>query len=160
MITNPTAVFCVLATCVAVAVVLEARTKVFGALGSALLGILLGMLLSNTGIIPGESPAYAFLGGPAVSAGIVLILLTVDVRSVAKAGPRMLAAFTIGGIGSAIGSSVAALLLVDSIGSVSHVLIVDILARTAIGAIFYTVGILALDRELRGMLAQWTRTRR
>jgi uncharacterized membrane protein len=116
MITNPTAVFFVLAVCVAVALVLEARTKVFGALGSALLGILFGMLLSNTGVIPGTSPAYDFLGGPAVSAGIILILLTVDVRSVASAGPRMLAAFTIGGLGSAVGSSIAALLLADAIG--------------------------------------------
>jgi len=117
MITNPTAIFFVLATCVALALLLEARTKVFGALGSALLGILFGMVLSNTGVIPGTSPAYGFLGGPAVSAGIILILLTVDVRSVAKAGPKMLAAFTIGGLGSAVGSSVAALLLVDAIGA-------------------------------------------
>ena len=116
MITNPTAVFTLLAGAVALAIVLEERTKVFRALGSALVGILLGMLLSNTGIIPGESPAYDFLGGPAVSAGIILILLTVDIRSVAQAGPRMLAAFVIGGIGSAIGASIAAMLPVDSIG--------------------------------------------
>ena len=116
MITNSTAVFFVLATVVAVAITLELRTKVFRALGSALVGILLGMLLSNTGIIPGESPAYAFLGGPAVSAGIILILLSVDVRSVAKAGPKMLAAFVIGGIGSALGASLSALLLADAIG--------------------------------------------
>lgn len=116
MITNPTAVFFLLATVVAVAVLLEIRTKVFRALGSALVGILLGMLLSNLGIIPGESPAYDFLGGPAVSAGIILILLTVDIKSVAKAGPKMLAAFTIGGLGSALGASLAALLLNDAIG--------------------------------------------
>ena len=116
MITHPTAVFTLLAGAVALAIVLEERTKVFRALGSALVGILLGMLLSNTGIIPGESPAYDFLGGPAVSAGIILILLTVDIRSVAQAGPRMLAAFVIGGIGSALGASAAAVLLADAIG--------------------------------------------
>lgn len=116
MINDPVAVFFLLALCVVVALELEARTRVFGSLGSALLGILLGMLLSNLGVIPGESPAYDFLGGPAVSAGIVLILLTVDLRTVAKAGPKMLAAFTIGGIGAAIGASVAAVLLADAIG--------------------------------------------
>lgn len=116
MITDPTAVFALLATVVALAIVLEERTKVFRALGSALVGILLGMVLSNTGIIPGESPAYDFLGGPAVSAGIILILLTVDIRSVAQAGPRMLAAFVLGGLGSALGASAAAVLLADSIG--------------------------------------------
>lgn len=116
MITQPTAIFALLAGAVALAIVLEERTKVFRALGSALVGILLGMLLSNTGIIPGSSPAYDFLGGPAVSAGIILILLTVDIRSVAQAGPRMLGAFVLGGIGSAIGASIAALLLADAIG--------------------------------------------
>jgi len=116
VISDPTAVFFVLAGCVALALQLEARTKLFGALGSALLGILLGMLLSNLGIIPGESPAYDFLRGPAVNAGIVLILLTVDVKSVAKAGPRMFAAFTLGGVGAALGASVAAFLLVGAIG--------------------------------------------
>lgn len=116
MITNPTAVFFLLAAAVAAAVALEIRSKVFRALGSALVGILLGMILSNTGVIPGESPAYDFLAGPAVSAGIILILLTVDIRSVAKAGPRMLAAFVIGGVGSALGASVAALVLADAIG--------------------------------------------
>ena len=42
VISDPTAVFFLLAACVAVALLLEARTKIFGALGSALLGILLG----------------------------------------------------------------------------------------------------------------------
>ncbi|MBT6887653.1 MAG: DUF819 family protein, partial [Gemmatimonadales bacterium] len=116
MIRDPTAVFFVLAAIVAVAVTLESRYKTFQALGSALVGILGGMLLSNIGIIPGESYAYVFLGGAGVSAGIVLILLTVDVRSVIQAGPRMLAAFGIGALGSAIGATVAALLLADSIG--------------------------------------------
>ncbi|MDX1390351.1 MAG: DUF819 family protein, partial [Acidobacteriota bacterium] len=105
MVTNPTAVLFLLASSVALAVFLEMRVRVFRALGSALVGILLGMLLSNTGIIPGESPVYAFLGGPAVSAGIVLILLGVDVRSVAEAGPTMLAAFAVGAVGSATGAS-------------------------------------------------------
>jgi uncharacterized membrane protein len=116
MITDPTAVFFLLAMVVATAVLLEQHTRAFRALGSALVGILLGMVLSNTGIIPGESLAYEFLGGPAVSAGIILILLTVDVRSVAQAGPTMLIAFVIGAFGSALGASISALLLSDSIG--------------------------------------------
>lgn len=117
MITDPTAVFFLLATAVAIAILLEIRTRVFRALGSALVGILLGMVLSNAGIIPGESPAYDFLGGPAVSAGIILILLTVDVRSVAKAGPTMLIAFVVGAVGSAVGAALAAYVLADAIGA-------------------------------------------
>lgn len=116
MITDPAAVFFVLAAVVAIAIGLEMRTKVFRALGSALVGILLGMLLSNVGVLPGESPAYDFLGGPAVYAGIVLILLTVDVRSVVQAGPTMLAAFAVGAVGTAVGASLSAWILADAIG--------------------------------------------
>jgi len=116
VITDPTAVFFVLASVVAIATLLEARYRSFKSLGSALVGILLAMLLSNAGLIPGDSAAYVFLGGPAVSAGIALILLTVDVRTVVRAGPTMLAAFTIGAVGSAVGACVAAVMLADSIG--------------------------------------------
>ncbi len=116
MITDPTAVFFVLASVVAIATLLEARYRSFKSLGSALVSILLAMVLSNAGLIPGDSAAYVFLGGPAVSAGIALILLSVDVRTVVRAGPTMLAAFTIGAVGSAVGACVAAVMLADSIG--------------------------------------------
>jgi uncharacterized membrane protein len=96
--------------------VLEDRYHLFKSLGSALLAILGAMVLSNAGLIPGESSTYVFLGGPAVSAGIALILLGVDVRTVIKAGPTMLAAFAVGAVGSALGASVAGYVLADSIG--------------------------------------------
>jgi uncharacterized membrane protein len=116
VITDPTAVFFVLASVVAIATGLEARYRTFKSLGSALVGILLAMALSNAGVIPGDSAVYVFLGGPAVSAGLALTLLSVDVRTVVRAGPTMLVAFTLGAIGSAVGASLAALMLVDSIG--------------------------------------------
>lgn len=116
MITDPTAVFFVLAAVVALALVLERRWHVFRSFGAAFVGILLGMILSNTGVLPGSSPAYDFLVGPAVSAGIVLILLSVDVRTIVKAGPRMLAAFAIGAVGSTVGAATAALLLAGQVG--------------------------------------------
>ena len=117
MINEPTAVLFILAAVVAVAVALEARHHLFRSLGSALLAILFAMVLSNAGLIPGDSSAYVFLAGPAVSAGIALILLGVDVRTVIKAGPTMLAAFAVGAVGSAVGASIAGYLLADSIGA-------------------------------------------
>lgn len=116
MINDPTAVLFILAAVVAVAVTLEARHHLFRSLGSALLAILFAMALSNAGLIPGNSSAYVFLAGPAVSAGIALILLGVDVRTVIKAGPTMLAAFAVGAVGSALGASLAGYVLADSIG--------------------------------------------
>ena len=105
-----------LAAIVLVAIQLEARFRFFRSLGAALVGILLAMLLSNLGILAGTSPAYDFLSGPVVSAGIVLILLSVDLRTVIEAGPRMLAAFTVGAVGTVAGAIVAGLLLADAIG--------------------------------------------
>ena len=116
MVTEPIAVFLVLAVVVVIAIWLEKRFDFFKALGAALLGILFAMVLSNVGILPGNSTAYEFLVGPGVSAAIVLILLSVDIRSVRKAGPVMLKAFGIGAVGTAIGSSVMALLLFSRIG--------------------------------------------
>lgn len=116
MITDPTAIFAVLAGIVALALALERRWHLFRSFGAAFIGILLGMVLSNTGVLPGRSPAYDFLVGPAVSAGIVLILLSVDVRTIVKAGPTMLAAFAIGAVGSMVGAAVAALTLARQVG--------------------------------------------
>jgi uncharacterized membrane protein len=116
VISSPTAIFFVLAAVVAAALALEVHVRFFRAFGAALVGILLGMVLSNAGLIPGESLAYDFLMGPAVSAGIILILLSVDVRTVVQAGPAMLAAFAIGAVGSAVGATVGALALSRAVG--------------------------------------------
>lgn len=116
MITDPVAVLVVLAAVVVVALLLEKHFVVFRSLGAALVGILVGMLLSNTGILPGTSPTYDFLVGPGVSLGIVLILMSIDVRSIVQAGPKMLAAFGIGALGTAIGSTVSGLFLFQMVG--------------------------------------------
>ena len=117
MISDPSAVYFILGLVVVASLWLEYNYKTFKKLGSGALVILFGMLLSNTGILPGDSPAYNFLMSSGVSAGIVLILLGVDIASVKKAGPEMLKAFGIGAIGSAVGSATMALLLFPSIGA-------------------------------------------
>ena len=116
MISDPLAVFLVLAVIVLAALNLEARFPLFRALGAALVGILFGMLLSNTGVLPGESAAYELLMGPGVSMGVVLILLSVDMGSIRQAGPKMLGAFGIGALGTAIGALVGGLALAGMIG--------------------------------------------
>lgn len=116
MITDPVAVLVVLAAVVWVAVRLEERFRLFRSLGAALVGILLGMALSNAGVLPGESAAYRFLVGPGVSVGIVLILFSVDVRTVFSAGPRMLGAFAVGAAGTAAGAVGGAFLYGGLIG--------------------------------------------
>jgi uncharacterized membrane protein len=116
MITDPFAVLVVLAAVVYVSIVLDQQFKLFRALGSVLVAILLGMALSNAGFLPDTSPTYDFLGSTGVSVAIVLILLTVDVRSVFSAGPKMLAAFLIGAAGTAMGAASAAFVFRDEVG--------------------------------------------
>ena len=116
MITNHVAVFVALSAIVAIAIQLERRVSLFRSLGAALTGILIGMLFSNVGVLPGTSRTYEFLMGPGVNLGIVLILLSVDLRSVLQAGPRMLAAFGIGAAGTAIGAVIGGLALSHAIG--------------------------------------------
>ena len=116
MITDPVAILVVLAGVVYVAVQLDRQFKVFRALGSALVSILLAMALSNAGFLPDTSPTYQFLSSTGVSVAIVLILLTVDVRSVLSAGPQMLVAFLIGAVGTALGAVSAALALSGLVG--------------------------------------------
>ena len=116
MIADPVAVLVVLSAVVYLAVRLEERYRVFRSLGSALVGILGCMLLSNVGILPGESPTYEFLLGTGVSVGIALILFSVDVRTVFSAGPRMLAAFGIGTVGTATGAVAGALVWSGMVG--------------------------------------------
>lgn len=116
MVSDPVAVFFILAAIVYISIWLEARFNFVRSLGAALVGILFGMLLSNVGILPGDSITYDFLIGHGVSAGIVLILLSVDIRSVKKAGPTMIKAFGIGAVGTAIGSIIMGFILFPSIG--------------------------------------------
>jgi len=115
-VTNPILLFGILALVVLAALWLEENTTAFRKVGSAATAILLALVLSNTGIIPGQSPVYDFLLGQAVIAGIILILLSVRLDSIRQAGAPMLAAFALGAVGSAVGAVVMASLVQGSIG--------------------------------------------
>lgn len=116
MITDPLQVFVLLAAVVFLAVWLERRYRLVRALSAALVGILLAMLLSNIGVLPGTSPTYDLLSGPGTSVAIALILMSVDLTSIAKAGPKMAVAFLIGAVGTALGAFTSGLVLAPHIG--------------------------------------------
>lgn len=117
MINDPTALLVILAGIVFLALRLQAVHQIFRSLGTALVGLLIGMTLSNTGVLPATSPTYAFLASTGVSPAIVLILLGVDIKSVRQAGPIMFGAFVLGAIGTAVGALVSALVVADAVGS-------------------------------------------
>ena len=116
MISDPVAIFVVLALVVYVALRLEERVAVCRSFGAALTGIVICIVLSNTGVLPGASATYDLLMGTGVRIAIALILLAVDVRTVLQAGGKMLAAFALGAFGAAVGSVVGGLLFFRQVG--------------------------------------------
>ncbi|WOJ94691.1 DUF819 family protein [Congregibacter variabilis] len=113
---STTTITLVLVFTVVAAIWLENNTRVFKKLGAAALSILIGMLFSNLGLIPGSSSVYDFFRGPGVLAGITLFLLTVDLGSIRAAGGPMLKAFLLGAFGAALGGALMGLVLLDAIG--------------------------------------------
>jgi uncharacterized membrane protein len=114
--TSSVLVLLALSIVVLAALWLEANSRAFGRIGAAATAILLALVLSNTGVIPGVSPVYDFLLGQAVIAGIILILLNVTLASIRQAGAPMLAAFALGAAGSAAGAVIMAMLVHVPIG--------------------------------------------
>jgi uncharacterized membrane protein len=113
---SPALVLFVLATVVLAALWLEIHVGVFKKLGAAATAILMALVLSNTGLIPGASPVYDFLMGHGVLAGVILVLLGVNLSSLRDAGRPMLAAFVLGAVGSALGATVMALVVAGAVG--------------------------------------------
>ena len=95
---------------------LERNVRFVAKIGAAATTILIALLLSNVGLLPGSSPVYDFLLGRAVIAGIILILLNVRLSSIRDAGGTMLAAFGIGAVGSSAGAVIMGLLVNKALG--------------------------------------------
>ncbi len=117
MISRPIALAAVIATITALAFWLEARYTWARNVGAALLVIVLGAALSNLGLVPTASPIYDGIFGPVTSLAIAWLLLAVRLSDLREAGPRMLGAFGIGVLGTALGSVVGALLLSGAFGA-------------------------------------------
>jgi uncharacterized membrane protein len=88
---------------------LEHRFRTLSTVGAALLALLFGGLLSNTGLVPVTSPVYDTIAGPVTLLAIIWLLLAVNVRDLRKAGPRMGLAFGLAALGTAVGAVVAGL---------------------------------------------------
>lgn len=64
----------------------------------------IGLLLSNTGIIPQQAPAYGFVGQYLLPLGVPFLLFKANLRSVFSQGGWVLPAFLIAGFGICIGA--------------------------------------------------------
>ena len=116
MIQDPFGIFLALAAAVFLAVWLERRYRFFRTMSAALMCLVFGMILSNSGLLPGDAEAYYQLGNIWVNAAIVLVLLNVDLRTVLDAGKTMLGAFGLGALGTMLGTALSFLLLSEAVG--------------------------------------------
>ena len=116
MIQDPFGIFLALAAAVFLAVWLEGRYRFFRAMSAGLMCLVFGMILSNSGLLPGDADAYYQLGNIWVNAAIVLVLLNVDLRTLLDAGRPMLGAFGLGAAGTMLGTATATFLLAGAIG--------------------------------------------
>lgn len=116
MIQDPFGIFLALAGAVFLAVWLERRYRFFRTMSAALMCLVFGMVLSNSGLLPGDADAYYQLGNIWVNAAIVLVLLNVDLRTVLDAGKTMLGAFGLGALGTMLGTTLAFVLLSGAVG--------------------------------------------
>lgn len=108
MIQSPLALATVIAAATALAFWLDYRFPALGKIGASMLAIIFGAILSNTGLVPVSSVVYDIVLGPVTSVSIAWLLLSVDLRDLAKAGPRMMGAFAIAVTGTVLGALVAA----------------------------------------------------
>lgn len=116
MIQDPFGIFLALAAAVFLAVWLERHYRFFRTMSAALMCLVFGMILSNSGLLPGDAEAYYQLGNIWVNAAIVLVLLNVDLRTVLDAGKTMLGAFGLGALGTMLGTTLSFLLLSEAVG--------------------------------------------
>ena len=110
MITDPLSLAALVTAATALAFLLDRKVAALSKVGASLLAILIGALLSNTGVVPVNSDVYAVITGPITSLAVAWLLLSVNLADVRRAGPRMIGAFGLAVAGTALGAFVAALL--------------------------------------------------
>lgn len=116
MIETPLAVAAVVAAIAALAFALDYRVPALSKVGASLLCIVFGAVLSNSGLVPETSTVYDAIGGPVTSLAIAWLLLAVNLADVRRAGPRVLGAFALACVGTALGAFVGALLFAGAFG--------------------------------------------
>ena len=108
MIESPLALATTIAAATALAFWLDYRVPALGKVGASMLALIFGAILSNTGLVPVTSGVYDAVFGPVTSVAIAWLLLSVNLRDLRKAGPRMIGAFGVAVTGTVLGAFVAA----------------------------------------------------
>lgn len=94
---------------------LEQRYKWASKVSGAILALIGAIILSNTGIIPTESPVYDAVWGTIVPLAIPLLLFHVNIKKIWKESGKLLIIFLLSSIGTVAGTIVSFFLLKDHI---------------------------------------------
>jgi uncharacterized membrane protein len=116
MIADPVALMAFMFALIALSRWLERTVAVVRTISSAVVCTLLGIVLSNLGVIPHASPAYEAVNTFAIPYAIVLVILASDLRDLRTAGGAMVACFALAALGSFAGGLASGLLFAPRIG--------------------------------------------
>ena len=89
------------------AIWLEQKYKWAARLSGPVIALLISMALSNTGIVPSESPAYDFVGTWLIPLAIPLLLFRANVVQIFRTTGRLFICFHISSVGSILGTGLA-----------------------------------------------------
>jgi len=116
MIQGPLFLTATIAGATALAFLLDAKVRWLSRVGASLLALVLGAVLSNSGLVPSASPVYSVIEGPVTSLAIAWLLLAVNLSALKVPGPRMIGAFALAAFGTALGAFVGGLAFSGSFG--------------------------------------------
>lgn len=111
MIQDPLAIVAVLFAVICFSLFMVNRFKWAERLSPILWILFVGALCSNVGLIPTNAPIYGQLIDVSVPFAVCVILLSVNLKDVKKAGAPMLVAFVLAMIGTVLGVAIASLTL-------------------------------------------------
>ena len=119
---NTWALFAILAAIATLAVYLEQKTKIGSKVTGCVMALIFAMVLSNTGIIPLEAPAFDFVWDYIIPLSIPMLLFNADVKKIGRESGRLLIIYLISGIGTIAGGIVAYNLLKGAFADLGQVL--------------------------------------
>ena len=109
--TDFTTLWALIAAGTALAIWLEQKYRWAQRLSGPVIALIVAMVLSNTRVMPSESPAYDFVGDWLVPLAIPLLLIRANLREIIRIAGRLFLVFHISSIGTLIGTFTAAHLL-------------------------------------------------
>jgi uncharacterized membrane protein len=116
MIADPVALMAFMFGLIVFARWLETRFAIVQKISSAVVCTLLGIGLSNVGLMPHASPAYEGVNTYAIPYAIVLVILASNLRDLRTAGRGMIACYLLAAAGSFVGGLSAGLLFATWLG--------------------------------------------